>query len=85
MLKILQQDLYHLSKWELEWDMEFNPGMCVITVVIHVTRSRAPIQSQYLLNGQVLESVAGSKYLNCCSLKVNVFVFPVNGKGLHWI
>ena len=50
----------HLNKWELEWDTEFNPGKCI---VIHVTRSRAPIPSKYLLHGQVLESVAGSKYL----------------------
>ena len=58
--QILQQDLDHLHEWELEWDMEFNPSKCV---VIHVTRSRTPIPSQYLLHGQVLESVAGSKYL----------------------
>ena len=58
--QILQQDLDHLNKWGLEWDMEFNPGKCV---VIHVSRSRTPISSQYLLHGQVLESVAGSKYL----------------------
>ena len=38
----------------------FNPGKFV---VIHVTRSRTPIPSQYLLHDQVLESVAGSKYL----------------------
>ena len=59
-VQILQQDLDPLNKWELEWDMEFNPGKCV---VIHITRSRTPIPSQYLLHGQVLESVAGSKYL----------------------
>ena len=58
--QILQQDLDHLHEWELEWDIEFNPSKCV---VIHVTRSRTPIPSQYLLHGQVLESVAGSKYL----------------------
>ena len=58
--QILQQDLDHLNKWELEWDMECNSGKCV---VLHVTRSRTPIPSQYLLHGQVLESVAGSKYL----------------------
>ena len=40
--------------------MEFNPSTCV---VLHVTRSRAPIPSQYLLHGQVLESVAGFKCL----------------------
>ena len=58
--QILQQDLDHLQLWELDWDMEFNPSKCV---VIHITRSRTPVPSQYLLHGQVLESVAGSKYL----------------------
>ena len=58
--QILQQDLDHLHLWELDWDMKFNPSKCV---VIHITRSRTPVPSQYLLHGQVLESVAGSKYL----------------------
>ena len=58
--QILQQDLDHLHLLELDWDMEFNPSKCV---VIHITRSRTPVPSQYLLHGQVLESVAGSKYL----------------------
>ena len=58
--QILQQDLDHLHLWELDWDMEFNPSKCV---VIHITRSRTPVPSQYLLHGQVLESAAGSKYL----------------------
>ena len=58
--QILQQDLDHLHQWELDWDMEFNPSKCV---VIHITRSRTPVPSQYLLHGQVLESVAVSKYL----------------------
>ena len=58
--QILQQDLDHLHLWELDWDMEFNPSKCV---VIHITRSRTPVPSQYLLHGRVLESVAGSKYL----------------------
>ena len=58
--QILQQDLDHLHLWELDWDTEFNPSKCV---VIHITRSRTPVQSQYLLQGQVLESFAGSIYL----------------------
>ena len=58
--QIEQQDLDHLRKLELEWDMEFNPSKCV---VIHITRSRTPVPSQYLLHGQVLESTACSKYL----------------------
>ena len=40
--------------------MEFNPSKCV---AMHITRSRTPVTSQYLLHGQVLKSVAGSKYL----------------------
>ena len=40
--------------------MEFNPSKCV---VIHVTRAKTPVPSKYLLHGQILESVGGSKYL----------------------
>ena len=58
--QILQQDLDYLHQWELDRDMEFNPSKCV---VIHITSSRTPVQSQYLMHGQVLESFAGSKYL----------------------
>ena len=58
--QILQQGLDHLHEWELQWDMEFNPSKCV---VIHVTRARTPVPSEYLLHGQILESVGGSKYL----------------------
>ena len=37
--------------------------MRYITIHTCITRSRTPVPSQYLLHGQVLESVAGSKYL----------------------
>ena len=47
--KILQHVFDHPNKWKLERDMGFNPGMCV---VIHVTRSRTPIPSQYQLHGR---------------------------------
>ena len=57
--QILQQDLYQLHEWELQWDMEFNPSKCV---VIHVTRAKIPVPSEYLVHGQILESVGGSKY-----------------------
>ena len=40
--------------------MEFNPSKCT---VIHVTRSKSIVPSQYTLYGQVLESVSSSKYL----------------------
>ena len=58
--EILQQDLDRLHDWELQWDMEFNPSKCV---VIHVTRAVNPVPSEYLLHGQILESVGSSKYL----------------------
>ena len=41
---------------------------------VHVTRSRAPIPSQYMLHGQVLKLFAGSKYLSveiCSNLSFN--------------
>ena len=56
--QILQQDLDHFHELELDWDMEFNPSKCVV-----ITRSRTTVTSQYLLHGQVLELVTGSKYL----------------------
>ena len=40
--------------------MEFNPSKCT---VIHVTRSKSIIPSQYTLYGHVLDSVSSSKYL----------------------
>ena len=44
----------------MQWDMEFNPSKCV---VIHVTHARTPSTNEYMLHGQILESVGGSKYL----------------------
>ena len=40
--------------------MEFNPGKCQ---VIHVTRSRSPLPTSYILHGQTLEVVSSAKYL----------------------
>ena len=56
----LQADLGTLQEWERTWDMEFNPSKCQ---VLHITRSRQPLQSQYTLHGQFLESVDSAKYL----------------------
>ena len=58
--QILQDDLDLLQKWETNWDMEFNPSKCA---VLHITRSKTPFPSQYVLHGQVLESVSNSRYL----------------------
>ena len=57
----LQADLDTLQEWERTWDMEFNPSKCQ---VLHITRSRQPLQSQYTLHGQFLESVDSAKYLS---------------------
>ena len=47
--KQLQDDLNTLQEWELDWNMEFNPGKCQ---VIRATRARTPIPTQYTLYGQ---------------------------------
>ena len=47
--QILQQDLYRLHEWELQWDMDFNLSKCV------VIRARTPIANEYMLHGQNLE------------------------------
>ena len=59
-VNILQADLDTLQEWERTWDMEFNPGKCQ---VLQITRSKQPLQPQYTLHGQVLESVDSAKYL----------------------
>ena len=56
----LQADLDTLQEWERIWDMGFNPNKCQ---VLYITRSRQPLQSQYTLHGQFLESVDSAKYL----------------------
>ena len=56
----LQRDLDRLQTWEARWDMEFNPSKCQ---VVRVTSSRNPLQTQYILHGQVLEAVSSARYL----------------------
>ena len=58
--KKLQNDLDILQEWEREWDMEFNPSKCQ---VVHITRSRRPINTSYSMHGQVLDSVDSARYL----------------------
>ena len=45
---ILQIELDTLQEWERTWDKEFNPGKCQ---VLHITRARQPLLSQYTLHG----------------------------------
>ena len=40
--------------------MSFNPSKCQ---VLHITRAKCPIQTRYMLQGTVLESVPSAKYL----------------------
>ena len=60
----LQTDFDILSAWETRWDMEFNPSKCQ---VVYVTRSRKRVETDYVLHGQVLESVPSARYLNLSS------------------
>ena len=41
--------------------MEFNPTNCQ---VLHISKSRHPVSTQYSLHNQALESVDGAKYLS---------------------
>ena len=50
----LQNDLDTLQQRERTWDMEFNPSKCR---VLHISKSRQPIISQYTLHGEILEAV----------------------------
>ena len=49
-----------LQESEWTWDMEFNPSKCQ---VLHISRARQPIHSQYTLHGEILESVDCARYL----------------------
>ena len=51
--EILQKDLH-------KWDMELNPSKCQ---VIHITRSKNSIPTQYTLHNCILESVSSAKHL----------------------
>ena len=56
----LQKDLDLLQKWEAQWDMEFNPGMCQI---LHISKVRNPIKSAYTMHNTTLGSVSSTRYL----------------------
>ena len=71
----LQNDLNILSAWETRWDMGFNPLKCHLVHVtgskkpaVHVTGSKKPTKRDYILHGQVLESVNSARYLEWISL-----------------
>ena len=77
----LQSDLDILSMWETRWDMEFNPSKCQ---VVHVAGSKRPVKRDYILHGQVLESVTCAKYLGVdisCSLTWNSHIDRITGSA----
>ena len=52
------------GSWPSPWvGTSMRHGIRPQCVVIHVTRARATVPSEYLLHGHILESVGGSKYL----------------------
>ena len=57
---LLQKDLDQLQRWEVKWDMEFNPSKCQ---VLHITRARAPIKTSYTMHNQTLDIVSAARYL----------------------
>ena len=44
-----------LAKWEEEWDTSFHP-------VMHISRSRIKIETDYYLHDQKLEKVKNAEY-----------------------
>ena len=57
---LLQKDLDQLQRWEVKWNMEFNPSKCQ---VLHITKARAPIKTSYTMHNQTLDSVSAARYL----------------------
>ena len=58
--EILQSNLNQAALWEQTWLMKFNPDKCK---TMHITRSRNPTKTEYVLHGVTLECVEHSKYL----------------------
>ena len=56
----LQDDHDQLQKWEIMWDMEFNLSKCV---AMHIIRAKRPINSQYLMHNQILDTVDTPRYI----------------------
>ena len=78
---ILQSDLSFLQEWERTWDMEFNPSKCQ---VLHISRDRQPIHSQYTLHGEILESVDCARYLGVSiskDLSLNTYISQITSKA----
>ena len=56
----LQAGFDVLQQWEVDWDMEFNPGRCQ---VLKITKSRIPTPTRsYTIHGQTLRVAFCAKY-----------------------
>ena len=78
----LQRGLHRLQTWEAGWDIEFNPSKCQ---VVRVTSSRDPLQTQYILHGQVLEAVRSARYLGWISAATSSGTQPTQNWSLGFI
>ena len=58
--RALQDDLDSLTKWQHDWQMQFNPSKCY---VMHVTNTRSPVHRDYKLCNQTLAVVKSHPYL----------------------
>ena len=56
----LQNDINKLSKWSMDWQMEFNPKKCEF---LRITKKKQIIQSTYYIGGYPLPEVLFIKYL----------------------
>ena len=78
---ILQSYLTYLQELERTWDMEFNPSKCQ---VLHISKARQPIHSQYTLHGEILESVDCARYLGVSiskDLSWNIHISQIASKA----
>lgn len=61
---LLQKDLTHLEDWENTWQMSFNASKCNTLRIFPSKQNRSNhISSDYILHGQVLETVKSTEYL----------------------
>lgn len=77
----LQEDLKRLEHWETLWDMEFNPSKCQ---VVHVSTSKCPVHTDYILHGHVLETTSAARYLGvdiADNLSWNTHINRITGKA----
>ena len=56
----LQNDINKLSKWSVDWQMEFNPKKCEF---LRIIKKKQIIQSTYYIGGYPLPEVSFIKYL----------------------